>query len=229
MAMLPLITILLTSGSLCHSQFTFKYSLTRDESSWKREETEYGHSIFKRSLDCPPGIYFCPETSPLVLQPGDPSKGHDFFREGYFDDVCSYFPEFIECAKNYHYKSNPFCEDIVRDYASILTLRERTLCKSPILPVAKEIRECLNNKVTQLLTLYEQVRNLIHAAVWNIANHSKETFCPPYKTIIEETITELKTCDKYGFKWSEEKETILRNYYYPALSYLALPFQCDDL
>lgn len=44
--------------------------------------------------------------------------------------------------------------------------------------VAKEIRECLNNKVTQLLTLYEQVRNLIHAAVWNIANHSKETFCP---------------------------------------------------
>lgn len=46
----------------------------------------------------------------------------------------SYFPEFIECAKNYQYKSNPSCEEDVQGYASILSLRERTLCKSPILP-----------------------------------------------------------------------------------------------
>lgn len=60
----------------------------REESLWKRKEAEYGHSIFKRGHDCPKDIYYCPETSPLVLAPGNPSKGEELFRKGYFDDVC---------------------------------------------------------------------------------------------------------------------------------------------
>lgn len=45
---------------------------------------------------------------------------------------CRYFPEFIECAKEFQYNTSthPSCEEDVR----ISTLREKTLCKSPILP-----------------------------------------------------------------------------------------------
>lgn len=45
---------------------------------------------------------------------------------------CRYFPEFIECAKDFQYNTSthPSCEEDVR----ISTLREKTLCKSPILP-----------------------------------------------------------------------------------------------
>lgn len=62
--------------------------MPKDESSWIREEAEYGHSIFKRSHDCPEDIYFCPETSQMVLHLGDPIKGRDLFRKGFFDDAC---------------------------------------------------------------------------------------------------------------------------------------------
>ncbi|XP_052680785.1 uncharacterized protein LOC128161527 [Crassostrea angulata] len=230
MAMLPLSVVFLTAGSICHAQSTIRYLQIREESLWKRKEAEHGHSIFKRGHDCPKDIYYCPDTSPLVMTPGNPSTGEELFRKGYFDDVCRYFPEFIECAKDFQDETNPSCEVGVRSSVALFSLREKNLCKSPMLPIAREIRQCLNSKVYQLEPLFGQVMDLIYKVKWDPENQeSKETFCPPYEKVIEETIMELKTCDKYGFQWSDEKETILRNYYYPALSYLALPFQCDDL
>lgn len=69
----------------------FSFHANREESLWKRKEAEHGHSIFKRGHDCPKDIYYCPDTSPLVMTPGNPSTGEELFRKGYFDDVCRYF------------------------------------------------------------------------------------------------------------------------------------------
>lgn len=69
----------------------FSFHANREESLWKRKEAEHGHSIFKRGHDCPKDIYYCPDTSPLVMTPGNPSAGEELFRKGYFDDVCRYF------------------------------------------------------------------------------------------------------------------------------------------
>lgn len=69
----------------------FSFHANREESLWKRKEAEHGHSIFKRGHDCPKDIYYCPNTSPLVMTPGNPSTGEELFRKGYFDDVCRYF------------------------------------------------------------------------------------------------------------------------------------------
>lgn len=56
----------------------FSFHANREESLWKRKEAEYGHSIFKRGHDCPKDIYYCPETSPLVLAPGIRVKEKNF-------------------------------------------------------------------------------------------------------------------------------------------------------
>lgn len=69
----------------------FSFHANREESLWRRKEAEHGHSIFKRGHDCPKDIYYCPDTSPLVMTPGNPSTGEELFRKGYFDDVCRYF------------------------------------------------------------------------------------------------------------------------------------------
>lgn len=69
----------------------FSFHANREESLWKRKEAEHGHSIFKRGHDCPKDIYYCPDTLPLVMTPGNPSTGEELFRKGYFDDVCRYF------------------------------------------------------------------------------------------------------------------------------------------
>lgn len=44
--------------------------------------------LFSKGVMTVQDIYYCPETSPLVLAPGNPSKGEELFRKGYFDDVC---------------------------------------------------------------------------------------------------------------------------------------------
>lgn len=221
MAVLRLFVIILAATCcMCYPQ--------ENRLLWKLETESRTISKRDHDDDCPLDVYFCPKTSPSVMTPGDPSQGQDLFRKDYFDDVCSYIPEFLKCAEDYHDNRSPVCEDRVRSVVKLLSLREMTLCKSPILPIAREIRPCLNRKVTTLTPFYDRVMDLIISSERNTTYRiSKTNFCQSYREIIKDTITELKTCE--DFQWSAKKEVKLRRFYYPALSWKRIPFQCENL
>lgn len=69
----------------------FFFYVNREESLWKWKEVEYGYFIFKRGYDCFKDIYYCFDILLLVMILGNLSIGEEFFRKGYFDDVCRYF------------------------------------------------------------------------------------------------------------------------------------------
>lgn len=108
--------------------------------------------------------------------------------------IFRYFPEFIECAKDFQNKTNPSCEEDVRSYVALLSLRKKNLCKSFILPskYAQIHAVCImiQNKYSQKIV--RSIVDLRYNFLWKIFIIHKYQFAQVILNTSDHRIYELK-------------------------------------
>ncbi|XP_022300265.2 uncharacterized protein LOC111108567 [Crassostrea virginica] len=213
-------TVLLLLVFLAVGECGFGHPLLRDSGSLRRRDVEEFSNVTFTEIGCSVQVWSCPKTPVTVLGYGDPSKGEDLIKKGYFKEACRYLKEFEQCAEDYDVMSDPDCAD-VREFASYVSYKITTMCDNPILPIVGELRACINSHYGELLEFIESHEAISEQSTDGIV------FCPLYRQLVDDTVALFKTCPNTQNLWTTENEETFRTNFYPVIFHRPLPFKCD--
>nr|XP_022313600.1 uncharacterized protein LOC111118400 [Crassostrea virginica] len=173
-------------------------------------------------ISCMAKIFACPKTPVYVLKNGNPLKGEEFFRDGFFTDGCRYIKELNQCIDDNSdmIGRDPECAEM-RIVASIVSNQINKMCDSPLLQMLKELRTCFNSRYEDLVDFMKRYEAMSEQSA------DEGDVCSLYRQLVDDTVTLFKTCPNTLSLWTTENEERFKENFYPGLFRRPNSFTCD--